>query len=157
MTDGTIWFKICSSIKLLKLRAILMCHQCVKREPETLLTPDDYWVDCIILWNKSLASTSNQKEYALSESGQTFLSTIGRICLYHYQRMVLTFLWNRSSWSSHPQHNCIFPLWPTVFNFQAAFWRSAIRQKNKKYRLVVWVQNTVVLGLCDNCSHAPMN
>ena len=32
----------------------------------------------------------------------------------------------------HPQHNCIFPLWPTVFNFQAAFWRSAIRQKNKK-------------------------
>ena len=47
----------------LKLRAILMCHQCVKREPETLLPQYDYWVDCIISWNKSLASTSNQKEY----------------------------------------------------------------------------------------------
>ena len=47
----------------------------------------------------------------------------------------------------HPQHNCIFPLWPTVFNFQAAFWRSAIRQKNKKYRLVVWVQSSTVVWI----------
>ena len=32
-----------------------------KREPETLLPPNDYWVDCIISWKKSLAS--NSKEY----------------------------------------------------------------------------------------------